>query len=169
MTERDYMHSSFREKMLEHIFVAEVLQEMWARRERVVDVLRAEVDSSGYDIVFECDDVVRHVQLRSSRNGAKTATQKVNSALAKKPAGCVVWLIFDEDEHGHIQLRYRFFGNGPREALPPLGPKQARHTKADATGKKALRPAIFVVNKGRFQSVATTPELVDLLFGTVRS
>ena len=165
MTERDYTESSYREKLVEHIFIVEVLQEMWARQKQVVEVLRSEVDASGYDLVLECGDIVRHVQLKSSRAGSKTSRQNVNIALVRKPAGCVIWIIIDEDRQGRFHLSYRFFGGGPREALPSLeGFGMAKHTKADATGKKAFRPALRVVNKGQFRPAKTTGELVDLLF-----
>lgn len=59
----DYRESSFREKMLEHIFISEVLQEAWLKYGRTIEVLRSGVDSSGYDLVLEYNSIVRHVQL----------------------------------------------------------------------------------------------------------
>ena len=166
--ERDYRQSSFRENLLEHVFIAELLQEMWVRRERVVDVLRSEVDGSGYDVVLECDGVTRHVQLKSTRVGGKAAQVNVNTALARKPAGCVVWMFFQEDtETARLKLDYRFFGAGPREPLPSLDSfKMGRYTKGDATGRKLPRPSIRVVPIGRFRHVnGGITELVDALFG----
>lgn len=75
----DYRESSFREKMLEHVFISEVLQETWLRHGRTIEVLRSEVDSSGYDLVLEYNGIVRHVQLKGSRADSATALQKVNT------------------------------------------------------------------------------------------
>ena len=49
LDETDYTQSSFRENLFEHIFISEILQEAWVKRRQVIDVLRSEVDSSGYD------------------------------------------------------------------------------------------------------------------------
>ena len=46
----DYLESSFREKLLEHVFVSELLQEAWLGRGQTMEVLRSEVDAAGYDL-----------------------------------------------------------------------------------------------------------------------
>ena len=78
--ETDFRQSSFRENLLEHMFISEVLQEAWIKRRQVIEVLRSEVDDSGYDVVLVSGQVIRHVQLKSSREGSKTNEQKVNCA-----------------------------------------------------------------------------------------
>ncbi len=40
LREASYLHSSSREALIEHVFVAEVLREAWFAREQLVDVLR---------------------------------------------------------------------------------------------------------------------------------
>jgi hypothetical protein len=72
-----FLQSSLREKVLEHVFVGELLQCLWRARRRDVEVLRAETDASGYDLVLECNDVLRHVQFKSSHNNALTRNVKV--------------------------------------------------------------------------------------------
>src|SRR5690349_19700167 len=49
-----------------------LLKTLWRKGRRDVDVLRVEVDRGGFDLVLESDSVIRHVQLKSSRKGAKT-------------------------------------------------------------------------------------------------
>lgn len=44
--------SRYREKLIEHIFIAEILQECALVRGQVVEILHAEVDDGGYDLVF---------------------------------------------------------------------------------------------------------------------
>jgi len=69
LREASFVHSSSREALIEHIFVAEVLQEAWFAREQLVEVLRSEVDAAGYDIVFECGSMVRHGPVEGERLG----------------------------------------------------------------------------------------------------
>ena len=118
----DFRDSSFREKMLEHIFIGDVLQEAWLVRGQTPEVLKPEVDSAGYDLVLECGDQCRYIQLKGSRLGAKAAYKDVNSKLERKQGGCVVW-IFYENNQGRAKLSYRFFGKSPAEYLD-LGSKQ---------------------------------------------
>ncbi len=87
---RDSHLSTLREKVLEHVFVGELTRHIWLTREHDVEVLRAETDSSGYDLVIECNGIVRHIQLKASAHSAKTRAQKINMKLGLKPAGCVV-------------------------------------------------------------------------------
>ena len=167
----DSTESSFREKLLEHVFVSELLQEAWLNRHQTVEVLRSEVDASGYDMVLECSGVIRHVQLKSSRAGAKTSRQNVNVKLAEKPCGCVVWLIFAEGvTPGRVELSYRFFGGHPGEPLCSDEKlrtfKVAKHTKGDASGQKSDRPSIRVIPKRDFlPEIPGIAELMDRLFG----
>lgn len=166
----DYTHSTYREKLLEHLFISELLQEAWVKRNRqVIEVLRSEIDASGYDVVLASGNVIRHVQLKASRKGARAGKQNVNSKLADKPAGCVIWMQFEEDEKtGRIVLEYLFFGKGPNESLPlDLDKhKPAKHTKANAQGVKALRPGIRQIPRSAFDEVkGGTAGVLDLLFG----
>lgn len=61
-----FLKSNFYEQLVEHVFISELLQEVYFRHQKTVEVLRAEVDSSGYDIVLECNGFIRHVQLKTS-------------------------------------------------------------------------------------------------------
>ena len=90
-----YLRSSFYERLVEHVFISELLQEAWFGYGAAMEVLHTEVDSSGYDVVLECNRILRHVQLKTSEAGSRTARQLVNVALAEKPSGCVVWLVRD--------------------------------------------------------------------------
>src|SRR5271169_991558 len=89
-----FLQSSLREKLLEHVFIGELLKCLWRRGRRDIEVLRAEIDTSGYDLVLECNGVLRYVQLKSSHRDATTRDVNVNLSLAKKPGACVIWIIF---------------------------------------------------------------------------
>ena len=167
----DYTESSFREKLLEHVFVSELLQEAWLNRHQTVEVLRSEVDDSGYDLVLECNGVIRHVQLKSSKADAKTSKQNVNIKLAEKPSGCVMWLVFQEDATAkRLKLHYLFFGGGPGRPLcedEKLNSfKVGKHAKGDASGHKSERPSIRVIPKNKFTNIRGMAELMDRLFGS---
>jgi hypothetical protein len=160
-------YSTFYEQMREHVCIAEILQEAWFGFGKIVEVLRAEVDNAGYDVVLECDRKLRHVQFKGSRDDAKASFQKVNLALSKKPSGCIVWMRSRVNASTRrLEMRYLFFGNGPGEPLPnvenfPL----ATHAKGDSTGKKNQRPEIRKVKASLFREVSSTRELIKTLFG----
>ena len=169
--ELESIHSSFRENMLEHVFIAELQQEAWFRRWTTMEILRSEVDDSGYDIVAECDGVVRYIQLKASRPEAKVSFQKVNISLAEKPGGCVVWMQYEEDRArpNRVALGYLYFGRAVGQTLPSLeGFKTATHTKANAKGVKAERPAIREIRKSQFERIETAEALMVKLFGASR-
>ncbi len=67
------LDSGLREKIIEHLFVGDLLRCLWRRGVRDIEVLRAEVDRAGCDIVLAVGDVTRHVQFKASYRDAKTA------------------------------------------------------------------------------------------------
>jgi hypothetical protein len=161
------LKSTFYQQLVEHFFIAELLQEAWFGYRRIVEILRAEVDASGYDVVFECDGILRYVQLKTSKHDAKRYFINVNTALAKKPGGCVLWLLREENpQTRRIKLSYLFFGGLPGEKLPALdGFQVGKHSKGDASGKKNERPSIRLIPKTKFTKIDSTCDLLDRLFG----
>ena len=128
-----------------------------------LEISKPEVDNSGYDIIAEANGTVRHVQLKASFKGATTARQKVHVDLAQKPSGCVLWVYFDKES---LDLGpFLLFANPPGEPLPNIENfRVAKHTRANANGEKAERPAIRVVTKGAFDHIGSIKELYDALF-----
>ncbi len=59
MADSDSLHSSRRENLVEHVFIGEVMRNLWCAGVHEVDILRAETDASGYDIVIEVGSVSR--------------------------------------------------------------------------------------------------------------
>lgn len=164
MAESDIFHSSRREKLVEHVFVGEVLRYLWRAGVHEVDVLRAETDAGGYDIVIEVGSVARHIQLKSSTLGSKTSRQKINVSLGTKQSGCVVWVMFDSST---IELGpFLWFGGKPGKPLPNImGFPIAKHTKGNAKGEKAERKNIRVLNKGQFEKIESISGVIEELFG----
>jgi len=61
MTEKNFTHSTLRERIVEHIFVGDVLRALWRRGILDVEILRPEFDAHGYDVVLSRGRIVRHV------------------------------------------------------------------------------------------------------------
>jgi hypothetical protein len=166
-----YLKSNFYEQLVEHAFISELLQETWFRYGQTVEVLRSEIDSSGYDLLLECNGVIRHVELKTSGTEARRSFQNINMALAEKPSGCVIWLMRKEDESkNRVNLKYLYFGDVPGKPLPSLETfKIAKHTKGNAQGVKKERPLIRQVPKSKFIEQSGINELLGKLFGLIES
>jgi hypothetical protein len=161
--DQHFLNSSFREKLIEHLFIGELLKISWNTGQCTLEVAKPEVDSQGYDIIAEDNGIIRHIQLKAAKLGATTPSQKIHTALSNKPSGCVIWVYFDEKS---LALGpFLFFGSSAGEPLPDISNfKVAKHTKANSDGFKAERPAIRIVNKGQFTHYKSVSELYDVLF-----
>lgn len=160
---KHFEHSSFREKLIEHLFIGEMLKLSWLKDDCQLEVMKPEVDNAGCDVVLEDNNIIRHIQLKTSKLGAKASAQKVNVRLANKPSGCIVWIIFDEET---LELcSFYFFG---AEAGKPLigleNAKIAKHTKPNADGIKAERLNIRTINKSQFDHYDSIEALYNVLF-----
>jgi hypothetical protein len=158
-----FLESGIREKLIEHLFVGDLLRCLWRQGIRDIEVLRAEVDRAGYDLVLEAGGVLRHIQVKTSYRGSKTARVGINTGLARKPGGCVIWILFDPDT---MDLGpFLWFGGEPGKPLPPLGDRVGKHSKGDRTGNKAARPKIRLIVKGQFSTLSSMAEVAQALFG----
>jgi hypothetical protein len=162
--EEHYLKSSFREKLIEHLFIGDLLNLSWTKGDCSIEISRPEVDASGYDIIAETNGIIRHIQLKTSHKASATKIQKINVALAKKPSGRVVWIYFDPDS---LKLGpFLFFGGKPGEGLPDISDhKTAKHTRGNAQGFKAERQNIRIVTKSQFEKYDSIEKLYDQLFG----
>jgi hypothetical protein len=158
------LYSSYREMLLEHLFAGAVMRHLWLRGLVRMELLKPEVDDSGYDLVLEANSIVRHVQLKASHHGAATTGVNINVALAEKPSRCVIWIRFDTESLDFGP--YLWFGGAPGERLPDLSTsRHATHTKANAQGIKSERPNIRYVPKANSTPLATIDEVVVRPFG----
>jgi hypothetical protein len=157
--------SSHREALLEHLFAGEVMKHLWRRGDWRLKILKPQVDDSGYDLVLEANAIIRHVQLKASFRGSTVRETSINTALAAKPSGCVVFLWFDKDS---LDLGpFAFFGAAPARPLPNISAlKVARHTKANALGVKSERANIRTIPLSKFERVDAIDQLVTRLFGS---
>jgi hypothetical protein len=154
-----------RENLVEHVFISEILQECWFVREQPIEILRSEVDAYGYDLVIECNSILRHVQLKATDSWTQPRKQTVNRFLEKKAGGCVVWVVVRRElDAGRITLSYRYFGGKrPRDRMPSLGETPAINPRS-----KTLRSNMRLLDFRQFDPIPTTPALLDRMFGKAK-
>jgi hypothetical protein len=163
---RDPTLSSYREQLVEYLFLSELLQDAWLRRQQRIDVLRADVDGAGYDLVAECNGVVRHIQLKSTVAGGARRSQNIHTALASQRSGCVVWVVLQHGGGHRLETSFLTFGGAAGEPLGALdGFKAARHARANAEGVKSLRRAHRRVPMSAFVERPDVAAVSDWLFG----
>ncbi len=75
------LRSSYRESVVEHVMIGELLCYMWEAERGCVEVHKPQVDDSGYDLVLEYGSTVRHVQLKVTSEGGSTRQFNVNTGL----------------------------------------------------------------------------------------
>ncbi|HEU4852077.1 MAG TPA: hypothetical protein VFT37_07980 [Telluria sp.] len=158
------VQSVYRERLLEHLLIGELLKHSWLRHDANLEVSQPSIDRSGHDLVLEDRGITRHVQLKASSRSAKTSVQKIHLGLGRKPSGCVIWIRFDERT---MELGpFLFFGESPGKPLHSLEElRMAKHTKGDATGVKKVRPEIRVLQASKFQEIKSIEGLYNKLFG----
>ena len=159
----NYIHSTLRERIVEHVFVGAALQRLWQRGVTDVEVLRSEFDAGGYDLVMSLRKTVRHIQFKTITVGGKAASVKVSTKLADKPSGCVIWIVITPK----LELQsFLWFGGVPGQPIPDIASlKRAKHTKANVQGVKSERENHRVVPRSRFERLAKLDEVLERLFG----
>jgi hypothetical protein len=158
-----YLYSTLRERIVEHVFVGDALRWLWQRGVTNVEVLRSEFDAGGYDLVMSYRKIVRHIQFKTTMVNGKAASIKASLKLMDKPSGCIIWIIVTSELVLHS---YLWFGGPPGQPLPDIQDMRiARHTKANAEGKKAERPDHRIVPRGRFERLGSLDEVLERLFG----
>lgn len=156
--------SSYREMVLEHLFVGELMRHAWLTDIKRVEILKPEVDDGGYDLVVEANNLIRHVQLKTTFLGSTVKEFKVHLGLAGKPSGCVIVLLFDPQTLNIGQ--FLWFGGLPGKKIPDLnGYRIGKHSKGNAKGTKKERPMTRVIPWREFVNVDGISSIVDKLFG----
>jgi hypothetical protein len=160
--DRHFTHSTLRERIVEHVFVGDVLRTLWRRGVTDVEILRPEFDAHDYDLVMSRGAIVRHVQLKTQAAGKVS----VGRALAEKPSGCVVWIGLTKDT---LELGpFMWFGDAPGLPLPDISsypnPKRTTH---NAEGQRPLRKNHHELPPAAFTKLKTLDEVVVRLFGEI--
>lgn len=159
------VHSTLRERIVEHLFVGHALQRLWKRGVYDVEVLHAEFDAGGYDLVMSRGNIDRHIQFKTVLGKGKPDGLKASLKLEQKPGGCIisVGVPDDLDPDGFV---YHWYGDGPGKPLPAIGAMRvAKHSKGDATGAKNSRPGHRVIPAACFEELSSLDAVLDQLFG----
>ena len=158
--------STLRENIVEHMFIGAALRRLWQHGVTDVEILRAEFDAGGYDLVVSRGSATpRHVQLKASLAGGSTRDVKINLKLAERQSGCVIWI----DVTLGLELQAFFWlGNPAGQPLPDIsGLKVARHAKGTSEGTKNERPALRVVPRSWFTRLQDLDEVLVRLVGAL--
>ncbi len=158
------LHSSYREMLIEHLLVGEIMKCLWIRGIVQFEVLKPQVEDSGYDLVLEANGFVRHIQLKSSFDEAATKQVKVSLKLSTKPSACVIWVRFDPET---MKIGpFLWFGNAPGAPIDEIASfRVAKHTRGNAKGVKKERPNQRVIPRARFEEIPDLDLLITRLFG----
>jgi hypothetical protein len=155
--------SSFIENIVEHTFISELMQEAWLSKKKKLEILRSEVDDSGYDLVISYDKINRYIQLKTSDN-SKTSNQKMNIKILGKQNPCIIWILRDSTSNRY-KFSYLYYGSKIEEEFPDISLlKVAKHTKGNAEGIKNERVNIREIPKSKFIKIKNEKELLKVLF-----
>ena len=156
--------SQLRESITMHAFLGSIGREMWRRGHYDAEILQAEFDAGGYDLVIYANGATRHIQLKTKNLSGRTASWSISQRLAEQPSGCVAVVHIDDSTLAIRQ--YGLFASRPGHRLPNITEfPPTRHTKADSTGSKAVRKDRYKVPKSRFKVFECVADLYDALFG----
>ena len=160
-----YIHSTLRERIVEHVFVGDALRRLWQLGITDVEVLRSEFDVGGYDLVMSRGRVIRHIQFKSVIVDGKAAWASASLKLMEKPSGCIIWIVITPDLN---LASYLWFGGLPGEPLPNITAFQVtKHSKGNSEGTKTERPNHRIVPRSRFEQLTTLDAVLERLFGAL--
>jgi hypothetical protein len=104
---------------------------------------------------LETRGIVRHIQLKSNYRGEKKAAEvDINTGLARKPSGCVIWVQFEQQT-----FELGFSRPGPDEA-GAAGVRAAAALDHQAQGR-ARHPKKAAGKPGSRRRACRTLELVE--------
>lgn len=157
---RHYRESSYREMIVETLFLGSLLQHLWKVGAPSAEVLFAMRDMAGYDLTIECNSVIRYIQLK----GMVAPRQvRVNTRLAKKPGFCVIGAVV-EPRTLEVQ-HYRWFdGEKKNGALSVDELPNAMSLKYNRHGKRVLLPDTKVIPVSSLKKIESIAELANRLF-----
>lgn len=151
--------SSYFASLAEHVLLADLMTYGWYERGISLQVLRAEVDVAGYDVVLADDRVLRHVQFKAGQR----SPVPISLRLCEAPSGCVVWARLREPSDGwRPKVEYRYLGGAPGDRLTveELGDRVTRRPKS-GTLREGHRDVNWTAMEGPFDGAG----LYERLFG----
>jgi hypothetical protein len=148
--------SVFFEKLIEHRFIADVMMYGWYIHRKEIRILRCETDSSGYDLILDCENKYRFIQLRTSCSNSKRSYQHINVSLIDKQNPCVIWIFYNYNNNkSNFEFRYLFWGSEIDEPTPLVIHKRKAKPLDKISGHN--------ISKGQFEEIPFK-ELFSKLF-----
>lgn len=157
--------SSRVENILTHAFIAAVAQELWKRDPWIdLQVFKADVDDSGFDLVLGCNGSMRYIQIKQTHLRGHALRYSLRHGFSKIAGGCAIVLIYDA-----MTLKIDhclFYGGAPGEVMPPIGHHTLSHSpgRRTAEGVRRIRENYRDVPRKSFQGPLSISQLVDCLF-----
>jgi hypothetical protein len=146
--------SVFFEKLIEHRFIADIMMYGWYSYKKEVKILRCEIDSSGYDLLIDCEDTYRYIQLRTSAFNSKRSYQKINISFIKKQNPCIIWILYEyNNAKNDLEFKYFFWGSDVGKRTPSITRYVTARKKTNAHGVKKIIPHLKNIPKGHFKEI----------------
>lgn len=144
------------ENMIEHLFLSQLLQELWFGRGEVVEVAKADIDAWGYDLILSVQDRIRYVQLKTR------VPVVVSQRLLRKPGAWVVAAIPSNGATG-FQVSYRLWQAANGDMGADLRPARRTGYRRGET-RRDERPGHARVPRSKFTSPMSISGVASCLF-----
>jgi len=152
------------EAALKHAFLWRVYSELWRRDPSTkLLVFDSEIDDSGFDVVLSVESHTRHLQLKCSMVGSKTQSVTLRQSLCELQGGAVIWMEYSKSSLEIERYHLLAFSN-PSEPLSFTRFPTARSIRADRTGVKKIRHAVYRVPKSAFHQNLPFDAILSVLF-----
>jgi hypothetical protein len=90
-------NSTFFENLMEHRFLHDIGVSLVSRvAPKMVNILRAEVDRFGFDLVLSVDATTRHLQMKTRSGNPPNNPYQISEALWAINGASVVWMCYDQ-------------------------------------------------------------------------
>lgn len=157
--------SSHVENILTHALITSIAQELWQRDPWLdLQVFKAEVDDSGFDLVFGCNGAMRYIQIKQTHLRGNAVKYSLRLDFSKMVGGCAVVIVYNAKTL--VIDHCLFFGSTPRQAMPPVEhlPMSQSPGRRTADGVRMIRENYRDVPRRSFKGPLNIPQIVDLLF-----
>jgi len=95
--DKDFLHSSMRESIFEHKFIAAFLSYCWQQNNFEVEVLRSEIDDSGYDLVISTGNKTSYLQLKVTAEDTDTSEFPIHQKLIHKERSFILLMEYQRN------------------------------------------------------------------------
>jgi hypothetical protein len=158
ISNKESRHSSFREEMFEHRFIAELMEHCWESDFFNFEVLHSEIDNSGYDLLISIGDESNYLQFKVTKENSKVDEFPIHGKLINKKKAFILLSEYSDSELS-ICKRYLMrvkrddFENGKtavnshnKSKIRPEV-KMIKRSIVKSTGEKSIRDIFTVLNK----------------------